>query len=209
MSYLFILLTELMLVFKKNIYDKNLSIHPENEDHQNLDPYDFVFRSLTADREIFFGLEQLPQQESQNHFKTLFPHASRFAPISLCNNFSRLLLEGLVNKNQWHSMNSYHMTYLFDSLHGTFEEYSYLSPEERIEIFPNLQGNNIDFDHFLDTYFFGTAFLINAERYNNMSAEEKKRLKLTDPCLFGVINRLIPDDKESQFNIVTDPPYST
>ncbi|MFP6637348.1 MAG: hypothetical protein VB778_01825 [Nitrospinaceae bacterium] len=198
-----------MLVFKKNIYDKNISIHPENEDHQNLDPYDFVFRSLTTDREIFFGLEQLPQQESQNHFKTLFPHASRFASISLCSNFSRLLLEGLVNKNQWHSMNSYHMTYLFDSLHGTFEEYSYLSPEERIEIFPNLQGNNIDFDHFLDTYFFGTAFLINAERYNDMSAEEKKRLKLTDPCLFGVINRLIPDDKESQFNIITESPYST
>jgi hypothetical protein len=197
-----------MLVFKKNIYDKNLSIHPENGDQQNLDPYDFVFRSLTTDREIFFGLEQLPHQERQNHFTTLFPHASRFASISLCNNFSRLLLEGLVNRNQWHSMNSYHMTYLFDSLHGTFEEYSYLDPEERIEVFPDLQGENIDFDHFLDNYFFGTAFLMNAERYNNMSAEEKKRLKLTDPCLFGVINRLIPDDEESQFNIKTESPYS-
>jgi hypothetical protein len=197
-----------MLVFKKNIYDKNYSFHPENGNQQNLNPYDFVFRSLTTDREIFHGLEQLPQQESQDHFKTLFPHASRFGSISLLNNFSRSLLEGLVNQEKWYSMNAYHMTYIFDSLHGTFEEYSYLPPKERKEIFPNLNGNNIDFDQFLDNYFFDTAFLMNAERYNNMSAEEKKRLKLTDPCLFGVVNRLTPDNEETQINMSSEAPYS-
>lgn len=197
-----------MLVFKKNIYDKNHFPHPENEDSQNLDPYDFVLKSLTTDREIFHGLEQLPQKESQNHFKTLFPHASRFGSVSLLNTFSRSLLEGLVNRNQWYSLNAYHMTYLFDSLHGTFEEYSYLAPEERKEMFPDLQGSNIDFDQFLDNYFFGTAFLMNAERYNNMSAEEKKPLKLADPCLFGVINRLIPNDEETRINISSETPYS-
>jgi hypothetical protein len=198
-----------MLVFKKNIYEINNASNPENEVQQTLDPYDFILRSLTTDREIFHGLQQLPQQESQDHLKTLFPHASRFGSVSIMNTFSRLLLEGLVNRNLWHSMNAYHMTYLFDSLHGTYEEYSYLEPQERKEMFPDLQGDIIDFDHFLDNYFFGTAFLMNAERYNNMSPEEKKRLKLTDPCLFGVVNRLIPDDEETRFKINPETPYSS
>ena len=198
-----------MLIFKNNIYEINNSSNPENEVRQKLDPYDFILRSLTTDREIFHGLQQLPQQESQDHLKTLFPHASRFGSVSLMNTFSRLLLEGLVNRNQWHSMNAYHMTYLFDSLHGTYEEYSYLEPRERKEMFPELKGDIIDFDHFLENYFFGTAFLMNAERYNNMSPEEKKRLKLTDPCLFGVVNRLIPDDEETRFKINPETPYSS
>ena len=198
-----------MLIFKNNIYEINNSSNPENEVQQKLDPYDFILRSLTTDREIFHGLQQLPQQESQDHLKTLFPHASRFGSVSLMNTFSRLLLEGLVNRNQWHSMNAYHMTYLFDSLHGTYEEYSYLEPRERKEMFPELKGDIIDFDHFLENYFFGTAFLMNAERCNNMSPEEKKRLKLTDPCLFGVVNRLIPDDEETRFKINPETPYSS
>ena len=198
-----------MLVFKKNIYEINNPSNPENGVQQKLDPYNFILRSLTTDREIFHGLQQLPQQESQDHLKTLFPHASRFGSVSLMNTFSRLLLEGLVNRNQWHSMNAYHMTYLFDSLHGTYEEYSYLEPRERKEMFPELKGDIIDFDHFLENYFFGTAFLMNAERYNNMSPEEKKRLKLTDPCLFGVVNRLIPDDEETRFKINPETPYSS
>lgn len=197
-----------MLVFKKNIYETTHSYHPENGAQQNLDPRDFIFRSLTTDREIFYGLQQLPQPESQDRFKTLFPHVSRFGSISLINNFSRLLLEGLVDKKHWYAMNAYHMTYLFDSLHGTFEDYSYSDQAQRKEIFPELQGEAIDFDHFLDNYFFGTAFLMDAERFNNMPPEEKKSLKLTDPCLFGVINRLIPAEEEIALKVNPKTPYS-
>ena len=111
-----------MLVFKKNIYENSQSHHPENGGQQNLNPRDFIFRSLTTDREIFYGLQQLSQTEGQDRFKTLFPHVSRFGSISLINNFCRSLLEGLVDKKKWYSMNAYHMTYLFDSLHGTLEE---------------------------------------------------------------------------------------
>ncbi len=197
-----------MLIFKKNIYEAAQSHHPENGIQQNLDPRDFIFRSLTTDREIFYGLQQLSQTESQDRFKTLFPHVSKFGSISLINNFSRSLLEGLIDKNNWYAMNAYHMTYLFDSLHGTFEDYSYSEPAQRKEIFPELQGESIDFDHFLESYFFGTAFLMDAERFNNMAPEEKKDLKLTDPCLFGVINRLIPAEEEVVLTINPHPPYS-
>ena len=197
-----------MLVFKKNIYETSHSKHPENGTQQNLDPRDFIFRSLTTDREIFYGLQQLSQTESQDRFKTLFPHVSRFGSISLINNFSRSLLEGLVDKNNWYTMNAYHMTYLFDSLHGTFEDYSYSDTAQRKEIFPELQGEIIDFDHFLENYFFGTAFLMDAERFNNIPPEEKKDLKLTAPCLFGVINRLIPAEEEVVLKIYPHTPYS-
>jgi len=197
-----------MLIFKKNIYETSHSNHPENGTQHNLDPRDFIFRSLTTDREIFYGLQQLSQTESQERFTTLFPHVSRFGSISLINNFSRSLLEGLVDKNNWYTMNAYHMTYLFDSLHGTFEDYSYSEPAQRKEIFPELQGESIDFDHFLENYFFGTGFLMDAERFNNIPPEEKKDLKLTDPCLFGVINRLIPAEEEVALKINPHPPYS-
>ncbi len=100
------------------------------------------------------------------------------------------------------------MTYLFDSLHGTFEEYSYLEPDHRKEMFPELQGETMDFDQFLDNYFFGTAFLMDPDRFNNMPPEEKKSLNLTDPCLFGVLNRLIPAEEEILFNLSTETPYS-
>ena len=197
-----------MLVFKKNIHNTSHSHHPENETQQNLDPFAFIFRSLTTDREIFYGLQQLPQAEGQDRFKTLFPHVSRFGSISLINSFSRSLLEGLIDKNQWYSMNAYHMTYLFDSLHGTFEDYSYSEPAQRKEIFPELHGDAINFDQFLESYFFGTAFLMDAERFNNMPPEEKKDLKLTDPCLFGVINRLIPAEEEVVLKKSLQTPYS-
>lgn len=198
-----------MLVFKKNIYEKNSANYSENGIQQNLNAFDFIFRSLTADREIFYGIQQLSEKEGLNHFKTLFPHASRFGSIVLLNTFSRSLLEALVDKSQWHTMNAYHMTYLFDSLHGTFEDYSYSEPEQRNEICPELKGNALDFDHFLDNYFFGTPFLMDAERFNNIPPDEKVRLKLTVPCLFGVVNRLIPAQEETLFMTTKETPYST
>ena len=196
-----------MLIFKKNIYEPSESIHPEDMGDQFFNPYNFVFHSLLTDREIFFGLNQLPESEAGKRAKTLFPHASLFGNVSLLNNFSRFLLEGLINRNNWHTINSYHQTYLFDSLNGTFEDYSYSEPQQRMEIFPELNGSDIDFERFLENYFFGTAFLMDPDRFNNMSPEEKKRLNLNDPCLFGVINRLTPTEEESRLQTTIATPY--
>jgi len=196
-----------MLIFKKNIYEASESIHPENMDDPLFDPYNFVFHSLVTDREIFFGLNQLPESEARERAKTLFPHASLFGSVSLLNNFSRFLLEGLINRNNWHTINSYHQTYLFDSLNGTFEDYSYSEQQQRMKIFPELNGSEIDFERFLENYFFGTAFLMDPDRFNYMSPEEKKRLNLNDPCLFGAINRLAPNEEESRLKTTIVTPY--
>ena len=48
---------------------------------------------------------------------------------------------------------------------------------------------------------------MNAERFNNMDSEEKKSLKLIDPCLFGVINQLIPAEEESSLQTTIETPY--
>ena len=104
-------------------------------------------------------------------------------------------------------MNAYHLTYLFDSLHGTYEDYSYSDTQQRTAIFPELEGTAINFDMFLVSYFFGTAFLMDPDRFNNMDSEEKKSLKLTDPCLFGVINNLIPTKEETKLQTTTTTPY--
>ena len=196
-----------MLIFKKNIYEISEFPYPENTDDRGLDPYNFIFHSLMTDREIFFGLNQLPKSEGLERTKTLFPHASLFGNVSLLNNFSRNLFEGLIDRNVWHTLNSYHLTYLFDSLHGTYEDYSYSDHQQRMGIFPELNGKAINFDHFLENYFFGTAFLIDAERFNKMAPEEKKSLNLTDPCLFGVINQLVPTKEESILQTTTATPY--
>ena len=160
-----------------------------------------------TDREIFFGLKQLPESEANERLKTLFSHASLFGSISLLNEFSRKIFEALLDRSIWHSLNAYHLTYLFDSLHGTYEDYSYSDTQQRIGIFPELEGASIDFDIFLESYFFGTAFLMDAERFNNMDSEEKKSLKLTDPCLFGVINTLVPSEEEAKLQTTTTTPY--
>ena len=74
-----------MLIFKKNIYEP--TPHPESNVNQGLEPYDFIFHSLMTDREIFFGLNQLPETEGLEKFKTLFPHASLFGSVSMLNDF--------------------------------------------------------------------------------------------------------------------------
>jgi len=196
-----------MLIFKKSIYEVPEFTHAENIDDQGLDPYNFIFHSLMTDREIFFGLNQLPDSEGLERAKTLFPHASLFGNVSLLNNFSRNLFEGLIDRKVWHTLNAYHLTYLFDSLHGTYEDYSYSDHQQRMEIFPELNGKDINFDHFLENYFFGTAFLMDAERFNKMTPEQKKSLNLTDPCLFGVVNQLTPTKEESVLQTTTAIPY--
>ena len=197
-----------MLILKKNIYEVSQTSHPENTSNQGLNPYDFIFHSLMTDREIFFGLKQLPESDANERLTTLFPHASLFGSIPLLNDFSRKIFEGLLDKNIWHFLNAYHLTYLFDSLHGTYEDYSYSDTQQRIGIFPELEGAVLDFDVFLENYFFGTPFLMDAERFNNMDPEEKKNLNLTDPCLFGVINNLIPSEEETKLQTTIETPYN-
>ena len=102
------------------------------------------------------------------------PNASRFGNVKIITFISKRLLEGIVNRKTWLKMNSYHFCYLYDALLGYTEEYSYSSEFDRIRMIPELDGRSIDFNWFLNTYFFNTAFLIEPERFLSIEKVRKK-----------------------------------
>ena len=84
-------------------------------------------------------------------------------------------------------MNNYHLCYLYDSLLDRVEEYSYSDPDRRRETFPEMRGQPIDFNQFLNEYFFSTSFLVAAERFNRMTPQEKSQLGKLDHAYFGAV----------------------
>ncbi len=191
-----------MLAFKKNIYQPD-----EAANGPRLAPYPFILHALSADRNILPGLLRSLTEEDLRRYQVLFPHASRFATLPLLNALSRRLLEALVRPDIWYAMNAYHLCYLYDSLLGLVEDYSYESREDRLKMIPELNGEAVPFEDFLENYFHNTAFLIAPERLNAMSAEEKARAGFTDPCLFGVVNKFIPSEEEMALRILPGNPY--
>lgn len=185
-----------MLAFKNNIYEFSHTLSSHSDSQPRVDPYNFLFQALMTDRDLFIGLERMDQGESNERLNTLFPHAGRFGPVSVLNSLSKRLLEGLVHPQAWYEMNAYHFCHLYDSLYGILEDYSYEPPPGREALFPELCGQSIDFNAFLEEYFFNTAFLIDPDRFNNMSSKEKEDMGFADPCLFGVINKLLPTEQE-------------
>ena len=196
-----------MLWFKENIYTPAGETSHMQESEPLFDPYNFIMQALVGDREVFHGLKQTNPDEAIDRLAILFPHASRFGGIDIINSISKRLLEAIVQPNIWYKMNAYHYCYLYDNLAGVVDEYSYSDLDQRIRSYPEMIGADIDFDEFLNRYFFNTAFLINLERYNDMERQEKKQLGINDSCLFGVINRLTPTVEEINLDILENDPY--
>jgi len=196
-----------LLFFKGNIYLPG-SEDIDREDPEPLfDPYSFIMQALVADREIFHSLKQIDSNETLERLATLFPHASRFGGVDILNSISKRLLEAIVQPQVWYKMNAYHYCFLYDNLASVVEEYSYSAIEQRVQSYPEMMGTDINFNEFLNKYFFNTAFLINLERFNEMTAQEKLKLELDDNCLFGVINRLTPTNEEITLTALEKDPY--
>ena len=196
-----------MLFFKENIYLPG-SEDIDREDPEPLfDPYSFIMQALVADREIFHSLKQIDSNETLERLATLFPHASRFGGVDILNSISKRLLEAIVQPQVWYKMNAYHYCFLYDNLASVVEEYSYSDIEQRVQSYPEMMGTDINFNEFLNKYFFNTAFLFNLERFNEMTAQEKLKLGLDDNCLFGVINRLTPTNEEITLTALEKDPY--
>jgi len=194
-----------MLVLKKNIYENFGTDSLAPSSNPNLDPYNFIFKTLVSDRDLFLGLGQVDSEEAGERFKIFFPNASRFGAITIVNTISKRLLESLVIPDKWYQLNAYHFCYLYDSLYGFTEEYSYEGQEQRKNMFPELRGDPIDLNDFMENYFLDTSFLINPDRFNKMNSKEKNELGLIDPCLFGVINRLVPAEEEMALKEIDNP----
>jgi hypothetical protein len=194
-----------MLVLKKNIYENFGTDSLAPSSNPNLDPYNFIFKTLVSDRDLFLGLGQVDSEDAGERFKIFFPNASRFGTITIVNTISKRLLECLVIPDKWYQLNAYHFCYLYDSLYGFTEEYSYEGQEQRKNMFPELLGDPINLNDFMENYFLDTSFLIDPERFNKLDSKEKDELGLTDPCLFGVINRLVPAEEEMSLKEIENP----
>ncbi len=205
-----------MLIFNTNIYEPDDNpILPVKYSQSwpgtagsELDPYNLFLSTLTSDRQIFHDLIQQPLEKSQKQIEILFPHAARFGNAKVLNSISKRLLEGLVNRNDWQKMNSYHFCYLYDTLSGHIEDYCYSDENQRKEIIPELRGESIDFNWFLNTYFFHTAFLIDPDRFFLMESSKKEWLEKWSPSLFSVINALTPSEEETVLTQLPAKPYS-
>jgi hypothetical protein len=196
-----------LLFFKENIYLPGTEDIDREDPEPLFDPYSFIMQALVADREIFHSLKQINSNETLERLATLFPHASRFGGVDILNSISKRLLEAIVQPQVWYKMNAYHYCFLYDNLASVVEEYSYSDIEQRVQSYPEMMGTDINFNKFLNKYFFNTAFLINLERFNEMTAQEKLKLGLDDNCLFGVINRLTPTDEEITLTVLEKDPY--
>ena len=189
-----------MLVFKKNIYYQplhlqNPSSSPYGED-ETVRPaaYNLIHKALSGDQPIFKEIGALSGNDASTRLSILFPHATRFGTIRDLAQISRNLYAGLLDNSQWLGMNCYHLCYLYDSLLEGMEDYSYGDTQHRMELMPELQGQEFDFNQFLNEYFFNTVFLIAAERFNKMPAQERRKLGKLDHAYFGAI---LPSDSHT------------
>jgi len=186
-----------MLVFKKNIYYQPLhhlssATSPYGEDEMaRPSAYNLIHEALSEDQRIFQEIETLPDSEAADRLNILFPHAMRFGTVSNLAQISRNLNAGLTDPSQWLKMNCYHLCYLYDSLLEGMEDYSYADTQHRLELMPELCGQEFDFNQFLNEYFFNTVFLMAAERFNKMPAAERRHLGKLDHAYFGA---LLPTD---------------
>ncbi len=221
-----------MLVFKKNIYFtplKNSNLFTksfnENETEYRINAFKLFKHILSSEQKLIAELKNILAKDSSNKINIVYPHASQFGTLDIIESISKNLWKGFLDDRTWYSINSYHFCYLYDSLLGFVEEYSYEDTDVRKKLLPELEGNPINFNQFLNEYFFNTAFLIAAERYNKITPQEKRLLGKvdhalfgavppneplsieSDPCLEKVINRKPPIATEITLTPLTGSPY--
>jgi hypothetical protein len=221
-----------MLVFRKNIYldpfqpkyASGIKEFRDEEDPSPL-PFSFIYKALSNAQNLFQEVKDTEDHEISERLDILFPHASRFGRTKILSDLSHRLFTGLTHSQTWFTMNCYHQCFLYDCLLDVVEDYSYNDEVERRELFPEMEGQALDFNRFLLEYFFNTTFLIAPERFNPMSPEERKQLLRSpdfgqdfpqlkrfsdpeDPTLAQVINYIPPGPEEMALKALEQNPYS-
>jgi hypothetical protein len=221
-----------MLVFKKNIYldplrpkqSSGVKEFRDEEDPSPL-PFNFIYKALSNAQNLFQEVKGVEDQKLSDQLTILFPHASRLGTTETLSDFSHRLFTGLIDNQTWFTMNCYHQCFLYDCLLDVVEDYSYNDEVERHKLFPEMEGQPLDFNRFLLEYFFNTTFLIAPERFNKMNPEERKALLRSpdfgqnfpqlkrysdpeDPTLAKVINSIPPEPKEMALKTLEQNPYT-
>lgn len=222
-----------MLVFKKNIYFNPIHLKTPGGLQQLRDvedpspiPFNFIHRALSNAQNLFQEIKAMKDRDTSDRLGILFPHASCLGDAAILGDLSYRLFTGMTHPQHWFAMNCYHQCFLYDCLLDVVEDYSYNDEAERRELFPEMDGREMDFNRFLLEYFFNTTFLIAPERFNRMTPEEKKQLLRSpdfgddfpqlkqfsepeDPTLDKVINSIAPSPEDIKLKPLEHNPYIT
>jgi hypothetical protein len=203
-----------MLIFKNNIYDrKELGFagffrSPDPDYDTWFDPGHFIETALTEEEEIISFIETQPIQYWKEDACKFFPNACKIGNLITLRKIFEIIQAGFSESSVWYQMNTYHFCFLYDILARHAFNYNHDNQEERLNTLPELKGTPIQFDLFVKNYFFNTVFLIDPDKYDALSHEEKLANGFDCPCQFGVIHGLTPTHEEMELKESKDYPYS-
>jgi hypothetical protein len=203
-----------MLIFKNNIYDrKELGFagffrSPDPDYDAWFDPRHFIETALTEEEEILSFIEKQPIQYWREDASQFFPNAFKIGDLVILRKIFEIIQAGFSESGAWYQMNTYHFCFLYDILSRHAFNYNHDNREERLNILPELKGKSLQFDLFVKNYFFNTVFLMDSDKYDALSHEEKLANGFDCPCQFGVVHGLTPTHEEMELNESKDYPYS-
>ena len=203
-----------MLIFKNNIYDqKELGFagffrSPDPDYDAWFDPAHFIETALSEEEDIFIFIEKQPIQYWREDAVNFFPNVYKVGNLIILRKIFEIIQAGFSESGVWYQMNTYHFCFLYDILARHAFNYNHDNQEERLKALPELKGTPIQFDLFVKNYFFNTVFLIDPDKYDALSHEEKLASGFDCPCQFGVIHGLTPTHGEMELKESKDYPYS-
>ncbi len=203
-----------MLIFKNNIYDpKEFSaaghIKSGDPDYDEcFVPRHFLETALAEEEETTSFIGKQPPEFWEEDTLKFYPRAYKIGGLPILRDLLKILKKGLDDPTVWYKMNTYHFCFLFDVLARHSFNYNHDSLEERLNTLPELKGKLLKFELFVKNYFFNTVFLLDEEKYNSLSRQEKLDRGFDCPCQFGAINGLTPTREEMELKTSRDYPYS-
>jgi len=203
-----------MLIFKNNIYDPNetgfagFSKTPDPDYNSWFDPKHFIETALFEEDEIFAFIEKQPREYWHEDKQKFYPRAGQIGHMGILEKILKILKKGFTNKKIWYQMNTYHFCFLYDVLVRHAFNYNHDSQEERLNTLPELKGKPIQTELFIRNYFYNTVFLLDEDKFDDLSSEEKLKRGFDCPCQFGVVHGLLPTEEEMALKESRDYPYS-
>ncbi|MEK9628559.1 MAG: hypothetical protein VW455_06020 [Nitrospinota bacterium] len=203
-----------MLVFKNNIYESysssnaNVVLTPNSDYNQRFDPLHLIQVALIEEKDVMSFIERQPRPYWREDLLQFYPISGRTNSLHYIKQIRQILEQGLENSTTWQRMNSYHFSFLFDVLARFIFNYNHDIEKERITILPELNAHPIYMENFLSNYFFDYNFKTKEDHFNSLTQKQKRSLGYDCPCLFGVINGLLPTREEMSLKDSQDFPYS-
>jgi hypothetical protein len=203
-----------MLIFKKNIcsrqqispngYSSNFDI----EVNELFDPRALLSVALEEETDVISFLKRQPTEYWPQDSKKFYPIAHKIGNYTIFDNLLDILKSGLDDQVTWQQMNTFHFCFLYDVLIRFAFNYNHDNAEGRFAVLSELKGKPFQFELFIKDYFFNTVFLLDEDRYNSLTREEKIKLGYGCPHQFAVINGLTPTKNEMELQPSPDYPYS-